>query len=211
MSMQDEKASTEQVQTEQGQNEQIQSEQIQNASAPLFNFRWRLAGGKLPLFSRHMRSLPTYGISAPLQAWIRSRVEWSLQNMTRDYPDGVLCIFVEDEDIVTITVEPSRQLPGIASQGLPSPAELEELGTIWLGGTDSLVAKGEVLSATNTLVRDLANTLGYKNGICVQCCETISESFVVSDEFGIIPLNTEPGPITAKMMECFNKVWVVSK
>ena len=66
--------------------------------------RWRLADGGLPMRERHLRSLASMGVGAPMQSWIRTRLEWTLDNMVAETPDGVLCIDVQDDEMVTITV-----------------------------------------------------------------------------------------------------------
>lgn len=213
----DEPDSPQAVMTESSQAESVKPAQI-NKEFP--HFRWRLAGGKLPLYERHLRSLPRYGVSAPLQAWIRSRLEWTIENMTSEHPNGVLCIQVEDEDRVTVTVAPAREAP---KAGCELEA-LKEYGNVWFVSDGALTPYEEPRTATDTLVRDLAKTLGYLVLETVQtesassaCCATVcyenpgDELFLVSDEFGVVPQGNVIGPITQRMVECFDKLWTVEE
>lgn len=177
------------------------------------HYRWRLCNGTLPLYERHLRSLRTYGMSTPLESWIRARLEWTLDTLVSGYPDGVLCIDVQDDDTVTIKLEPARTAPQLSSDGelLGTTEEYSEdsLGQLWAYDGTTLFHYGPVLSATNTLTRDLARTLGYTVAEAdpdeTPTGEGSGERFRISDEFFVIPQG-QAGPVTERLTACFDKL-----
>ena len=177
------------------------------------HYRWRLCNGKLPLYERHLRSFRTFGMSTPLESWIRARLEWTLENMVSDNPNGVLCIDVDGEEMVTIKVEPARKVPKLAFSGelldVDEEYTADSLGQPWSSGAGKLVHYGPVLSATNTLTRDLVKTLGYD--VEEAAAEEAftrgddEERFRISDEFYVVPQG-EAGSVTNRMTQCFDKL-----
>lgn len=65
--------------------------------------------------------------------------------------------------------------------------------------------------AADTLVRDLATTLGYEVMQTEAPSDDGAEVFAVSDEFGIIPVEGTTGPVISKLSECFDKLWSLDK
>ena len=68
-----------------------------------------------------------------------------------------------------------------------------------------------VRHAADTLVRDLATTLGYEVMQTEAPSDDGAEVFAVSDEFGIIPVEGTTGPVISKLSECFDKLWSLDK
>lgn len=168
------------------------------------DIRWKLAGGKLPLYERHLRSLSRYGYPSPLCSWIRTRLEWSIENQTVDNPEGVVHIFVNDKDEVDVRIEAARDIAAL----------VDDECTAWEVRTDAdgesvLVPLTEPLDAAATLLRDLSSTLGMKVVHVPGQIDGLGEAverFRTSDEFGFLP--GEPsGPVCAKMAACFDKLW----
>jgi hypothetical protein len=183
------------------------------------HFRWRLQSGKLPLYERHMRSLGSFGILTPLESWIRTRLEWTLDNMVAENPDGVLCIDVQDDEMVTITVVGARPEPRLTFAGeLVGPDGVytdDALGQCWSYDGVRVVHYGPVLTATNRLARDLAKTLGYTVEEAAVDDVPVGddgdeERFRVSDEFYVIPQG-EAGVFTRRLSACFDKLLIVTK
>jgi len=175
------------------------------------HYRWRLVNGTLPLYERHLRSLRTFGMSVPLESWIRTRLEWTLDNLVSDNPDGVLCIDVSDDEMVTIHIDPARSAPRLSFDGAVVEGDGDysddSLGQPWTFDGTRLVHHGPVLSATNTLTRDLARTLGYTvvEGDEMASADGDEERFRVSDEFYLMPQG-EPGKVTERLAACFDKL-----
>ncbi|MBQ6586189.1 MAG: hypothetical protein IJH83_05215 [Coriobacteriales bacterium] len=196
---------------------------------PIFPaMRWRMAGTTLPLYERHLRCLKNYGVSSPLQAWIRSRLEWTMDNLAFEHPDHVIGIRILDDDNVDVTLEPQRPAPGrdcirhILGWGIEPRDETCEgysLGgeaLVWVVQEDGSVAPcGEPRSACNTLVRDLITTLRFPLAPARELpdfqTEAVRDCFVVDDEFGLLPANAlDDDPITVKLIDCFRKLWTVA-
>lgn len=197
--------------------------------AESYSLRWRLVNKTLPLYERHMRSLKLRGVSAPLLAWIRCRLEWTIDNLLAQNPEGVLCLDIDPTEDVKIALEPPRTVPTLTQNDLfVSRGHIEGVhirdasdgedpldGVVWIETDGALAASAaELVSATNTLVRDLAETLGYRVTVEPVAIETIVETsvtglFLVNDEFGLLPIDSAQGPIAQKMTECFDKLWDV--
>ena len=167
------------------------------------DIRWKLAGGTLPLYERHLRSLVAFGYPSPLCSWIRTRLEWSIENQTVDNPEGVVHIFVNDKDEVDVRIEAARDISELA----------DDECTCWevrghAGGTQVLVPLTEPLDAAATLLRDLASTLGLEVVYADRAgeFEVVQERFRTSDEFGFI-VDEPSGPVSTKMAACFDKLW----
>jgi hypothetical protein len=176
------------------------------------HYRWRLVNGTLPLYERHLRSLRTFGMSVPLESWIRTRLEWTLDNLTSEQPNGVLCIDVSNDEMVTIHLDPPREAPRFEFDGTlvetgDETYSDDSIGQLWTFDGTTLLHHGPALSATNTLTRDLAKTLGYA---VEETGEDLAgdgdvERFRVSDEFYVLPQG-DPGAVTTRMIACFEKL-----
>ena len=191
-------------------------------------FRWRMSGTQLPLYDRHLRCLRNYGVSSPLQAWIRSRLEWTMDNLAYEHPDHVICIDILDDDNVDVTLTPQRPAPGrdcirhILGWGIEKRLEtcdgyaLGAEALVWVVQEDGSVAPcGEPRSACNTLARDLLTTLRIPVAAARELPdfehEQLRDCFVIDDEFGLLPANAlDDDPVTVKLIECFRKLWAVA-
>ena len=114
--------------------------------------RWRLANGKLPLQSRHIRALGARRIdgkalSPALIAWVKQRVEWGLEG-TNAHPDGVLMLVIDEEGKSALSLGPYRPLKGVSANDLLERAiesRREGLNTgvapeeLWLVRDDTLI------------------------------------------------------------------------
>jgi len=163
-------------------------------------YRWKLVDGKLPLYERHLRSLAADGVGAPLCSWIRSRMEWTFDNRRIENLDGVLCLVWRDDDTVDITDEPARELPD----------DLDGIGLVWTVYGDRVVPATEPLMATETLTRDLCNTLGFEVVATAPADAEPTEAFITSDEFGFIAIGGE-GPVCERLSGCFEKLWSLGR
>lgn len=167
-----------------------------NLPAQKITFRWRYANKEIQLYERRLRSLRNYNIGPAVQAWVRSRLEWVRDNRLYEKPDGVIVLSIDPEGDVDIQLEDAQ--PPARGSG----------GTMWVANGSLLSAvlpDGELKTAADTLLRDLAQTLGYHVNVVPQPPEVLDEAFIVSDEFGAVPM--KPGPTARKMQECFEKIY----
>jgi len=184
------------------------------------DLRWRVAKGGLPLQERHLRSLAPYNLSPPLLAWVRSRIEWAIDNMLARDTNAVLCLAINPAEDVVLSLDDVRPAPPITSasliitDGLITGVQHETTpleGTVWAEKDGILHASTEVLaSATCTLANDLAATLGYEVRVQPVSATHVSAAslFLISDEFGLVPIQTTgEAPATTKLQECFAKLW----
>ncbi|MCL2136388.1 MAG: hypothetical protein FWH40_02530 [Coriobacteriia bacterium] len=101
-------------------------------------------------------------------------------------------------------------------------ASLTMTGDVWFEQEGELFASVVDLStATSTLCRDLAETLGFKVNVGLQPKEALfqaassNQAFVISDEFGFIPIGSEGGmesaaggeTATTRLRLAFAKLW----
>ncbi|MDR2492559.1 MAG: hypothetical protein LBD25_03740 [Coriobacteriales bacterium] len=166
-----------------------------------FSLRWRVVGGRIPLMGRHLRSLGPLGLSQPLAAWIRTRLEWALANLVSARDDAVLCLAIDPAHDVSVTLEPLRARPELSLECLVEAGE-KVTGAVWEGESlegvlffereGCLYASAPRLdSAVSTLTADLARTLGI--GVEVGCLSRAAlagaeAAFLASNEFGCVPV-----------------------
>lgn len=170
----------------------------QNLPASKLEFRWRYTNKTIHLYERRLRSLGAFNVGPAVQAWVRSRLEWVRDNKFYDMPDGVIVLTIDPEGVVDIQQEELPSLP----QEVP--------GTLWSVRDGVLCTAEEPMHAADTLVRDLATTLGYEVDLDAPSPED-DEAFAVSDEFGIVPVGGSDGPVTQRLVECFEKLWTLKK
>ena len=177
-------------------------------------FRWRYTDGELPLYERRIRSLRAFNIGPAVQAWVRSRLEWTCDNKLRELPDGVLVMKIDTEGLLEIELEPVGLAPAFDHDNLiwcqGTLLTSTHFKTLWVArGKELTPLPSTICHAADTLVRDLAKTLGYEVTDRPVPKEDFfdMECFVVADEFGVIPCSDLHGATTHKMMECFNKLW----
>jgi hypothetical protein len=181
-----------------------------------FDVRWRLFDGTLPMRERHMRSLAAHGMGSPMQAWMRVRIEYMLENHAVENPDGVLHIVAGSDGSVKFSVEPLGETPRITEGDLVDGTTLtcgNVPGIVWVAQGDRLVAASEdaLVSAASTTLRDLALTLHYdvdtKPVTLAQAKDDYAEIFVVSDEFGVLPVVGHEGEVGEKFAGLLARLW----
>lgn len=99
---------------------------------PVLVTRWRLSGGKLPLFGRHMRALSARTISGNVPSpeflgWVKQHIEWTLQPASQAQKDGVLMLVVDRDGKAAMSLGPFEPLvrkEKDASQNAPLAALL---------------------------------------------------------------------------------------
>lgn len=174
-----------------------------NLPATKLEFRWRYTNKTIHLYERRLRSLSAFNVGPAVQAWVRSRLEWVRDNKFYEMPDGVIVLTIDPEGLVDIQQEPLRKTPAFADARDVS-------GTLWTAKGDCVHTDQEVRHAADTLVRDLCKTLGFELSE-TQLEGEDAERFIVSDEFGVIAHETQNGPITQKLTECFDKLWTLDR
>lgn len=172
----------------------------QNLPATKLEFRWRYTNKAIHLYERRLRSLAAFNVGPAVQAWVRSRLEWVRDNRFYEMPDGVIVLTIDPEGEVDIQQEPLRATPSFAN----AP------GTLWTAKDSCVHAEQDISHAADTLVRDLCKTLGFEFGEASLEGED-AEQFRVSDEFGVIAHEAQNGPITQKLVECFDKLWTLDR
>lgn len=197
---------------------------------PALVCRWRLASQRLPMTNRHLRALGARVIngepvSQQLVAWAKQHVEWTLEEGSAAYPDGVLMVVVDEEGRAAMTVGPYEELPHHTLNDLLGRAalalrEAEETRvapeSLWTVEGDALVcglSRDIRPSGATTLINDLARTLGIpvrmnedlvdnvRKGV-----ESFDEVFLVSDEFGVVPASNASGPRSSKFETSYQKL-----
>jgi hypothetical protein len=195
--------------------------------APALVCRWRLAHGHLPLENRHLRALAARRVneapvSAQLVAWVKQHVEWTLTEGSRDYPNGVLALIVDEQGRAAMAVGPYEPLPDTSLQGLVRRAEraadeAERMGvapeTLWVAQGETLLwERGEACAASGaaSLVGQLAQTVGIttveRRGLREDVADDqlrIDEAFLVSDEHGVVMADDCGGRYGRRMEEAY--------
>ena len=194
------------------------------ASSPI-QLRWRVVDGRIPLKERHLRSLDPLQLPPPLTAWIRSRLEWAVDNLLAKDTDAVLCLAIDPEKDVVVSLEELRALPKLTQRnlyeqdGFVTGVRIEGKpleGIVFCESDGALFISAEALaSAASTLAYDLASTLGFAPVVAplsAECIKNTNTAFLVSDEFGFIPIDLghhRPAemPLSNKLKECLDKVF----
>lgn len=175
-----------------------------NLPASKLEFKWRYSNKKIPLYERRLRSLHEFNIGPAVQAWVRSRLEWVVDNKMYEMPDGVIVLSIDPEGMVDIKQEEQAPAPAFTVAQLEAG---EAPGTLWLAQDGIVRCVEEPREAADTFVRDLVKTLGYE--FETGRPETLegAEAFAISDEFGIAACEGKAGDVTNKLAECFEKLW----
>lgn len=199
---------------------------------PALVCRWRLANGMLPLENRHLRALAAREIggkqvSNALVAWVKQRIEWGLDEATRECPDGVLMLVVDEAGASALSVGPYRSLSKTSANDLLLRAQSsyrEAQSTkvapeeLWVVQRDALVwgsSSEFAASGASTLISDLARTLGmpvHRDEALLREAERRGfvgdEVFLVSDEHGVVPASDRGGERAAKFAKGYRKLLV---
>ena len=197
--------------------ENLQREELgRTVPAQGLDLRWRLANGDLPLRERHLRSLADLGVGSPMQSWMRTRLEYVLENHAVENPNGTLHIQMDGEGRTTFEVGPLGETPTLSVADLlergGAVVGCSVPGTVWLAADNSLIAATDrkLIDAAATTVRDLAKTLGYEVAERPVPSEQVraqgAEVFLVSDEFGVVAFEGHGGAIATKFTELLNRV-----
>ncbi len=180
--------------------------------------RWRLSQRALPLENRHMRALGKRTVAdGPLKpellAWAKQHIEWTLQDGAANHPDGVLMLVVDAKGRAAMTVGPYEPLEATKLSHLIGRARVaakeqaltgvapEQLWAVVDGRLTCSIPEDAHLSGANTLVEDLARTLGVPLLHDGDLLDGISqggvkpkEAFLVSDEHGVVVASDCAGP-----------------
>ncbi|MDR2714661.1 MAG: hypothetical protein LBB42_03965 [Coriobacteriales bacterium] len=175
------------------------------------NLRWRIVGGEIPLRERRIRSLDPLGLPAPLTAWVRSRLEWAVDNLLDKNSEGVLCLAIDPQKDVVVSLEEARIAPELTVDNLIEQDDVvvgvevkgrQLVGVVFCEQKGALFASTEeLISAPATLVKDLAATLGFELTVAPLTPSEIEQAdaaFLVSDEFGYVSIELADGKTAAK-------------
>ena len=184
--------------------------------------RMRLCDGKLPMYERHLKALKNYGLGGPMQSWLRTRMEYVLENHAPTHPDGVLHMTATPDGKVLFEVEPQGEAPVLSvddcvvEEGVVSgvrvyaePAQID-LSPLWIADSQAktlVVGAEELVFASCTTLKDLARTIGWTVDIRpVRQDQVAQDAFVVTDEFGVLPVVEGPAyqvfaPLMARLWQ----------
>lgn len=195
---------------------------------PVLICRWRLAGGALPMENRHLRALRDREISglpvpAPLVAWAKEHIDWTLEAGSKDYPDGVLMLMVDENFKAVMTVGPYQPLTSPTLQELvlrSQDARRESLSTrvapetMWLirnGQLEWLDERSNIAAGAASFVADLARTLGINvirsaTQAPYEKNDSYEGVFLVSDEHGVVVPIDKKSLIAQRFAEGYKKL-----
>jgi hypothetical protein len=165
-------------------------------------------------------------------AWLLQRLEWAADNLLDKDAEGVLVLNIDPEKDVLVSLEAVRAKPRltrehlVVEEGVVTGIQYKDApieGSVWFEYDGVLHAScEELVTATGTLARDLAQTLGLPVETRPQRLVDADAAFLISDEFGFIPIcdtlatsarsttgnagNTS-ATATVRMEECFAKMW----
>lgn len=190
---------------------------------PIFTVRWRLQNRALPLKSRLLRAFAASGVSNGLASWARQHIEWTLAEGTAQAPNGVLVLAVDDQGRAMMTAEPYEALVPLTAAELlertkgqaEQPMEGE---VVWVvrpegAGMVALTDAAKPLSGVNSLVVDLAKTLGIPvifeprpSDGCAVTLDPANEVFLASDEHGIVGASDCGGPTVERFASYYGRL-----
>ena len=177
---------------------------------PALVCRWRLAGGRLPLASRHLRALARRivkgkPLSPELVAWAKQHIEQTLEAGSVRHPDGVLMLVIDVDGRAAMTVGPYRPLDArgpsdLIARAAASHLEAEASGVapevLWTAQGNELywgIDRDFDTAGCASLVEDLAHTMGLRLRREPLLHEEVArgllradEMFLVSDEHGVV-------------------------
>ena len=193
---------------------------------PVLVCRWRLATGRLPLKSRHLRALGDRFVdgahlSKALLGWVSQHLEWSLEEGSRIYHDGVLMLVVDDQGCAAMSAGPYKALDNRSANGLLMRAmdarrEAEHTGVapeeLWVVEDDVLTcARFGSASGCASLVGDLARTFGFEVREDEKMLARLAhegfapglEVFLASDEHGVVVAGDRGGDMAESFEGCY--------
>lgn len=197
---------------------------------PALVCRWRLYRRRLPLANRHLRALLARRldgepVTKALVAWAKQHIEWTLEEGSGAYPDGVLALIVDQEGRAAMTVGPyepleDTMLAGLARRARKARDEAAATGvapeTLWVADGPRLLWNGEQAeteSGATSLVVQLARTLGIEVARKDDLLDALrtgalmaQDAFLVSDEHGIVPAQDACGPHGTRMAQGYQRL-----
>lgn len=196
---------------------------------PTLVCRWRIASQRLPMANRHLRALGARFVNGgtmpkALVAWAKQHVEWTLEDGSARWPDGVLMIVVDQDGKAAMTVGPYKPLQRTSTQGLLERARYAEQEgnatnvapeTLWAVRGEDLVwgmDPDQSPSGAATLVRDLALTVGMNVVRDAHLMDEVErgdhfdELFLVSDEHGVVPASDAAGRRAQRFADGYQKL-----
>ncbi len=170
---------------------------------PVLTMRWRLHNRALPLKNRHLRAFAQAGVSNGLASWARQHIEWTLAEGAGEFPNGVLALAVDDRGRALMGIEEYVPLPALtvyellerAHSAAGRPVEGEVAWVVRDGGFTALTDASKPLSGANSLVADLAKTLGRQVAFDPQGSADGDEVLLVSDEHGVVGASDASGAV----------------
>lgn len=197
---------------------------------PVFSVRWRLQNRALPLKNRHLRAFSESGVSRALASWARQHIEWTLAEGTAQAPNGVLILAVDDQGRAVMAAEPYEPLAPLCAADLVERTSTQrdqpmEGEVVWIARADgselvALTSEDKPLSGTNSLVVDLAKTLGTPirfvsrdaegNGL-LSGIDPSDEVFLVSDEHGVQAASDHAGPTSERFTAYYARLVGLAK
>lgn len=197
---------------------------------PALVCRWRLANGRLPLESRHLKALAARRIGdarvePALVGWVKQRIEWGLDAATRELRDGVLMLVVDEGGSSALSLGPYRPLENASAnellqRALGARGEGEATGVapeeLWVVEGNHLVwatSPDFVASGASTLIFDLARTMGMPVRRSWDLLREVGqvgfagrEVFLVSDEHGVVPASDHGGQRADKFAQSYERL-----
>lgn len=192
---------------------------------PVFTVRWRLQNRALPLKSRLLRAFTASGVSNGLSSWARQHIEWTLAEGTAKAPNGVLVLSVDAQGRAVMAAEPYEPLAPhtaceLAERVAPQRSQAVEGEAVWVarasdGALVALTSDAKPLSGANSLVADLAKTLGMSvvfegspqgaEAVLADLAEG-DEVFLVSDEHGVVPSSDRGGAVGERFAAYYGRL-----
>lgn len=196
-----------------------------------FICRWRLVDGVLPLKARHLRALgyrSVAGASITKQhvAWASEHIDWTLYEGAKQFPDGVLIVYVDFDLQMGMGVRAFEPLKRKSANDLLVRAERSQIEAINIGVSpeDLWVLRDGILwrgwtnpsreSGVASLMKDLCRTLGTPTRLSETLLEECTkggftprdEVFLASDEYGIVAAPDHSGPHVERYVEYYEKL-----
>ena len=190
-----------------------------NLPAGELELAWRYAHGELQLYERRIRSLAAYGVGPAVGAWVRSRLEWMVEERLSERPDGVLVLTITPEGDVGMALRDVAEAPALRAESLVWDADgrlagCEVAGSVWqvAGGEARMRDAGGLevpRAAADTFARDVLRTMGIevREGGVSRGDAGDGELFVISDEHGVTGCEGASGPAVEKLELCFERLW----
>jgi len=189
---------------------------------PIFTVRWRLHCRALPLKNRHLRAFEQRNVGNGLASWARQHIEWTLAEGTAQHPNGVLALAVDEQGRAVMSAEAYEPLAQMSANELfertsaqaDQPVEGEVLWVFRNGAFTVLGDAAKPLSGVNSLVADLAKTLGKPVGYAprdeapalLAALGEGDEVLLVSDEHGVVGACDASGPVAAQFAAYYDRI-----